>query len=563
MSRKETLSRLRKADEVPVLIVGAGVNGIGLFRELAAQGVDVWLVDQADFCSGASAASSHMLHGGLRYLENGEFRLVYEALHERNRMLHNAPHYVHPLPTTIPIFSWFSGLLNAPLKFLDLLDKPGERGALVIKLGLTLYDIFTFRTRAMPWHKLASRAESLRTRPALNPDIIATATYYDAWTPAPERICIEMLLDAEALYDGARAVNYLAVVGAEGEFVTLEDRLTGEQFRLRPKIVVNAAGPWIDFANQSMGQPTRFIGGTKGSHLVVDAPELYAATLGHELYFENEDGRIVLFFPLEDRILIGTTDIPITNPDEAVCSDAEMDYLLNLVRRVFPTIEVNPSHVVFTFCGVRPLPASDAKRTGQISRDHSIQITEPSGGRLFPIFSLVGGKWTTFRAFGEQTASKILFRLGRQVIRSTADMPIGGGREYPREKANQSAWVAKLAKESGLSLERAEQLFKRYGTRAATIAGYISAEVDSPLQARPEFSRREILFLADQEKIVRLDDFILRRSLIGMLGYTTRPLLEEVAAILADALGWPAEQQREEVERVITIFRQKHRVELG
>ena len=138
MNRVETLALLRQHGEISVLVVGAGINGIGVFRDLALNGVDVLLIDKGDFCSGASAASSHMAHGGIRYLENGEFRLVREAVQERNRMIQNAPHLVRPLPTTIPIFRIFSGLLNAPLKFFNLLDRPRERGAVVIKLGLML-----------------------------------------------------------------------------------------------------------------------------------------------------------------------------------------------------------------------------------------------------------------------------------------------------------------------------------------------------------------------------------------------------------------------------------------
>jgi glycerol-3-phosphate dehydrogenase len=126
MNRKQILAAIRETPTISVLIIGAGINGIGTFRDLALQGVDVLIVDKGDFCSGASAASSHMVHGGIRYLENGEFRLVREAVQERNRLLQNAPHYVKPLPTTIPIFKWTSGLLNAPLKFLNLLDRPSD-----------------------------------------------------------------------------------------------------------------------------------------------------------------------------------------------------------------------------------------------------------------------------------------------------------------------------------------------------------------------------------------------------------------------------------------------------
>src|SRR5512144_2128979 len=160
MNRNEILSSLKQNPNVSVLIIGGGINGIGTFRDLAINGVDVLLVERGDFCSGASSASSHMAHGGIRYLENGEFRLVREAVQERNRLIQNAPHLVKPLPTTIPIFKFFSGLLNAPLKFLKILDKPSERGALVIKLGLMMYDAYTGKQRIVPRHQFLGRDQS-------------------------------------------------------------------------------------------------------------------------------------------------------------------------------------------------------------------------------------------------------------------------------------------------------------------------------------------------------------------------------------------------------------------
>ena len=144
-----------------VLIIGAGINGGGVFRDLALNGAEVLLSDQGDFCSGASSASSHMAHGGIRYLENGEFRLVQEAVQERNRMIENAPHIVKPLPTVVPIFKFFSGILNAPLKFMNWLDRPAERGALVIKIGLIIYDMFTKGQRTVPPHIFEGRSKSL------------------------------------------------------------------------------------------------------------------------------------------------------------------------------------------------------------------------------------------------------------------------------------------------------------------------------------------------------------------------------------------------------------------
>ena len=170
--REERIQILQENPEVSVLIIGAGINGIGTFRDLALQGIDVLLIDRGDYCSGASAASSHMVHGGIRYLENGEFRLVKEAVKERNQLIANAPHLVKPLQTTYPIFKWFSGLLNAPLKFLGLLEKPSERGAIVIKLGMLFYDLFTRKQKTVPKHVFRNRKETLTLFPSLNNKII-------------------------------------------------------------------------------------------------------------------------------------------------------------------------------------------------------------------------------------------------------------------------------------------------------------------------------------------------------------------------------------------------------
>lgn len=559
-SRATAIQQLRTQPNISVLIVGAGINGIGLFRELALQGIDVLLIDRSDFSAGASAASSHMAHGGLRYLENGEFRLVREALDERNRLLQNAPHHVKPLPTTIPIFGWFSGMLNAPLKFLRLRDKPGERGALTIKIGLTLYDWFTHRQQTLPRHKLISRKKSLQLRPTLNPAIVCTATYYDAWMPIPERICLELILDTEALSTQAKALNYVSLQGGEGDKVILRDELSGETLEIKPKIVVNATGAWIDFANSALQQPTRFIGGTKGSHLVLDHPELHAATLGNELFFENKDGRICLFFPLLDRVLVGTTDIPIENPDEAECSEAEIDYMLDMIRLVFPAIKIDRSHIVFCFSGVRPLPYSDAATPGQISRDHSIRLTEPGNNINYPIYSLVGGKWTTFRAFAEQAADQILLRLQKTRQQSTHHMPIGGGKNYPHSTASQAEWINALQQQTHLPQARLQTLFERYGTRAAEIAAFMAADEDKPLLHHPDYSQREILFLATCEKVIHLDDLLLRRTLLAMLGKVTLALIEEIAPLVGQALDWSDQQIRQEIARTIEMLSKKHRM---
>ena len=566
MDRSTILNRISQQPAISVLIIGGGINGIATFRDLALQGVDVLLIDRADFCSGASAASSHMAHGGIRYLENGEFRLVREAVEERNRLIQNAPHYVTPLPTVIPIFKLFSGFLNAPLKFLGLLDRPAERGAAIIKMGLIMYDAYTGAERTVPRHEFLTRKAALARYPQLNPDVVSVAEYYDGLIRSPERLCVELISDAEASGGNAYALNYVSVAGASGGQVRLRDELSGETLDIRPQLVINAAGPWIDFANRALGKETRFIGGTKGSHLVLNHPELRQAIGQHEFFFENKDGRIVLICPLDDKVLVGTSDIRLNDPDEAVCTDEEIDYFLGMTARVFPGIKVDRSHIVFTFSGVRPLPAANAKTTGQISRDHSIEEVAPGEGIEFPILNLVGGKWTTFRAFAEQTTDKTLARLGRSRHSSTATLPIGGGRDYPRTEEERTHWILQQQALSGLSRSHVEGLLHRYGTLAAAIIADIVKNQEQgaaqPLQQQATYLRGEISYVARAEKVAHLDDFLLRRSSLGMAGMLTRPLVEELASIVGAVLGWSAQEEQAEVARAIDLLAKRHRVQL-
>lgn len=564
MSRAQILSSLTSNPNVDVLIVGGGINGIGTFRDLALQGVNVLLVERGDFCSGASAASSHMAHGGIRYLENGEFRLVREAVQERNRMLRNAPHLVKPLPTAIPIFKRFSGLLNTPLKFLGLLERPAERGALVIKIGLMLYDAYTGKERTVPHHCFYNRAESLRKWPALNPCILYTATYYDGAILSPERYAIELLLDAESEGEHARALNYASLISGKGSAVFLRDELSGREYEVRPRLLINAAGPWIDFTNRSLGITTRFIGGTKGSHLILNHPELRQAIGEYEFFFENDDGRIVLIFPFLDKVLIGTSDIPIEDPDQATCTEEEVDYFLHMIHRVFPGLQVGREHVVFRFSGVRPLAYTRARNAGQITRDHHIQVISGEwSGLKFPVYSLVGGKWTSYRAFSEQVTDKALHFLGRPRRKSTRDLPIGGGKGYPRTQQEHQQCLARLNAWSGLSEETLQRLCERYGMRAENLILFIGNEQDHPLHTLPDYTQREIAFLLQHEKVIHLDDLVLRRTSLAILGRLTRPALEELATLAAKALNWDETRRQAEIERTLDILRQKHQVELS
>lgn len=558
-TRDDIITHYSEQPDVSVLIIGAGINGIGTFRDLALQGVHVLIVDKGDFCSGSSAASSRQAHGGLRYLEHGDFRLVRESLLERNRLLRNAPHAIELLPTTVPVYRWLSGVLNAPLKFLGLLKKPTERGYLVVKLGMLLYDWFTRHDRMTPLHQMLNRDAALNKHPHLNPKIIGAAAYYDCLMPQAERIAVELALDAEAESPTARALNYTSVVSGDRETVTLRDEETGRTFTVKPKVVVNAAGAWIDFVNRGLKHETRFIGGTKGSHIVVDHPELAKTLNGSVIYFENSDGRLAILMPLRDKVVIGATDIRIDDPDQAVCTDEEIDYFLSFTNRVLPSLKVERSQIVFHYAGVRPLPYSDAEFVGLISRDHHLRAVEADAHIHFPILSLVGGKWTTYRAFSEQTTDAVLSRLGRARVKTTQDLPIGGGVSYPQSSLARKAWLDTMVRTAGVPLERLEVLFQRYGTRAAKVASYIAKGADEDI-GQTGYSRREIRFLTAYERVVHLDDLVLRRSLLGMLGLITGETLVMVAEAAGSILGWSREQQRDECVRTADLLVRRHGV---
>ncbi|MCX5578888.1 glycerol-3-phosphate dehydrogenase/oxidase [Kaistia terrae] len=553
MNRTNTLAALRGRPDVAVLVIGGGINGISVFRELALQGVDVMLAEKGDYCSGASAALSRMVHGGLRYLENGEFKLVRESLVERDRLLKNAPHYVAPLPTTVPIFDIFSGIANGAVRFLGLTRRPSRRGAFVIKAGLTLYDRFTSTRRLMPAHRFRGRAETLKTWPAINPAIRSSATYYDAWVSRPERLGLEMLLDTIAAEPTARALNYAAVAADEIGLV-LTDTLTGEMLPIRPKLVINATGGWIDLTNKAIGAPApRMMGGTKGSHLIVDNPALYKALDGHMVYYENEDGRICILFPYLGKVLVGSTDIRVDDPDTVRCEDDERRYILQSLAFVFPSIAISNDEIVFQFSGVRPLPASKDSFTGRIPRDHFCEFVEATD-HLPATLCMIGGKWTTFRSFGALAADMALDRLGQTRRIGTEDLAIGGGRAFP---ANPAQWIAGLAQAHGLSPDYAECLFERYGTLAEAVAADIAK---APIVMLPgtHYSAAEIAGIVEREQVETLADLFLRRTTLAITGSLTPHLIDAALAILAARKGWDEEQSARERAAFLGLLASQH-----
>ena len=548
-ARDERLEPYRRGGRTTVLVIGGGINGIGVFRELALQGIHVMLVDRGDFASGASAASSHMVHGGIRYLENGELRLVRESVQERNRLLRLAPHRVRPLETTIPIFSTFSGLLSAPLRLLTHRQsgRHRERGALLIKVGLTIYDLFSRGGGIVPRHRFRGRRRSLAELPDLNPDVRYTATYFDAAMDDPERLALDVLLDGVAAHGGAVAFNYVEAIGAGPEGVRLRDVESGSEFTMTADLVINTTGPWTDLTNAALGVPTGYLGGTKGSHIVLDDPELLRATGGREIFFENEDGRIVLVYPLHGRVLVGTTDLEADPRERPVCTPEEVDYFVGLVRHVFPGVPVDPSRIVYTFSGIRPLPRHEDTAPGLVSREYRIEShTDGALGR--PTLSLVGGKWTTFRAVAEHLADVALAALGRERVRSSEKLPLTASRDLPSAD-DRDAWLAVHL--PGIDPERARVLLARYGARCTAVLPFLDARDEAI--ADGELSTGEIAFQVRHESVRRLSDVLLRRTDLAFRGLADAETVARTADALARELGWDAARRRTEIEETAVL----------
>ena len=543
------LAAVAGTGEVDVVILGAGINGAGLFRDLCAQGVNCLIVDKSDFGSGTSAAPSRLIHGGLKYLETGEFGLVAQSTLERNLLLKNAPHYVSPLPTVIPIFSWSKGMLAALRTLFGSTSAPRSRGAILIKIGLMIYDFYGSRNQVMPRHRMVGRRQALSEMPALNPSIVATGTYYDAKISHPERLVLELILDGLQANAASASANYTALVKSANGMLTFQPE-NGAVFSVRPKLVVNAAGPWIDDVNDLLGAPSKMIGGTKGSHILLKHDELVRSLAGRMLYFEADDGRICLVYDYLGLALVGSTDIKADNPDEVRCEPDEVEYLLDSVRTLLPGMAFERDQIVYAYSGIRPLPASDASVPGLISRDHSAPVAEPDRNRPFAVISLIGGKWTTFRGFAEEVADTVLDRLQRSRKVTTQAMPIGGGRDFPADAAARSDWLARARSETGIEERRLDQLLSRYGTRALEIAGH-ELDGEGHLPDSDGYSKSEIDYIVRNEFVEHLADIVMRRSTLAIAGSLTGRDLREVAAIAGRALGWSAGRLAEEVEATV------------
>lgn len=397
--------------EKPVLILGGGINGAALARELVLNNVPVWLVDTSDLAYGATAYSSRLIHGGLRYLEFAEFSLVKESLHERARLLNLAPHLVKPLRLFIPVRNRFGGLFQAAGKFLGLPlggKAPKHRGLHVVQLGLWLYDVYS-RGGGLPGRSLHALGQP--GVPDISPAVAKRLwAYSDAQIVFPERLVIDFLADARQLAH-EKSIDFRVHTYHEArlrdaavEIAPIHDKAATQS--LEPAAVVNATGAWVDATLSRLPVPSRrLMGGTKGSHFLTFQPRLTELMQGQAVYAEARDGRPVFLLPFRGGTLIGTTDIPFSgDPGLATATEEELAYLVSVANDLFPAAQLERSDVLMHQCGVRPLPYVDAKTPAAITRRHLLVWNDEAP---LPLLSLVGGKLTTCRSLAEEAASTL------------------------------------------------------------------------------------------------------------------------------------------------------------
>jgi glycerol-3-phosphate dehydrogenase len=507
-----------------LIVIGAGINGAGIARDAAMRGLTVLLLDKGDIGGGTSSFSTRLIHGGLRYLEHGEFGLVRESLNERECLLRTAPHLVRPLRMLLPIY------------------RNSRRGPWTIRAGMLAYDALSVG-KSVPRHRMLSCAAALREAPGLNREgLLGAATYFDAQVEFAERLVLENVLAAQQ--HGAVVVTYatvkkLIVEDSKVTGVELTHRLSGDMETVRGAIVINAAGPWVDEMLEN-GSP-KLIGGTKGSHLVVSS---FTGAPTMAIYVEGAtDHRPFFIIPWQRNFLIGTTDIRFEgDADDAHINDDEIDYLLRETNRVVPTAKLSRKEILFAYSGVRPLHFTAAGDAQSISRRHFICEQK----NIDNLFSIVGGKLTTYRSLAEQTVDLILKKLGRQSVACTTDSkPLPGAAtvDWP-------AFLSAFTQRSFLSPAINERLLRIYGTRATQVLDLVEQDRSLARVFDDETGaiEAEILFSFKEEFARTLRDCLLRRTMVGLNSTIGLKAVEAAAATAQEQLGWSRERAEQEVQ---------------
>lgn len=479
------------SDKVDIFVIGGGVNGCGIARDAAGRGYSVALAEMNDLASGTSSWSSKLIHGGLRYLEHYEFGLVRKALSEREVLLKAAPHIIWPMRFVLP-------------------HHKDMRPAWFLRIGLFLYD-YIGKRKLLPPTKTIDLRTDISGVP-LKPLFSKGFEYSDCWVN-DARLVVLSAMDAHN--KGADIKTRTKVISAQREdgfwLVTTENVVSGERNETSAKMLVNAAGPWVDkvldqVVRNNSAQNVRLV---QGSHIVV--PKIHDHDRAY--IFQNADGRIIFALPYEqDFTLIGTTDRDyFDDPSDVAISDEETKYLCDAASEYFskPVLEKD---IVWTFSGVRPLYDDGATEAQEATRDYVLKIDQPDNEAA--LLNIFGGKITTFRRLSESVLEKIENLIGAKGAAWTEDASLPGGDFMPSEF---DAKVQQLQSDYGfLSDEHAWRLVRSYGTHAWDVLGDAATSEDMGKEFGYSMAEREVRYLMSHEWATCADDVLWRRSKLGI-----------------------------------------------
>ena len=492
---------MRPPDAYDLAIIGGGVNGCGIATDAAGRGLKVILAEMGDLGGATSSASSKLVHGGLRYLEHYAFRLVREALGEREVLLAKAPHIVWPLRFVLP-------------------HVPSQRPRWMLRAGLILYD-HLYRRKAVP----GSAGLDLRRDPGgrpLKPALTHGFAYWDCWVDDARLVILNARAAAQR---GAEILprSKVAAVRADGALWRLIIRSGSQEREVRARALVNAAGPWVDAVGSAIdagaqARPERRLRLVKGSHIVV--PRIEGADDAYLM--QNADGRIVFALPYEERFtLIGTTDITYTGDPAAVAiDDAEIDYLTTVASGFFRRAIVR-GDIVWSYSGVRPLYDDHANNPSAVTRDYHLELDAGQGAP--PLLSVMGGKVTTYRRLAEEALERLKPHLPGMGPAWTAGAPLPGGdiaiegQLVTSPVADFERFVNRLA-ESKPGFDRGYlwRLARRHGACASDVLGDARSLADMGTMIGPSLTEREVVYLKENEWAASADDILWRRTKAGL-----------------------------------------------
>lgn len=505
-----------------VVVIGGGINGVAVARECARAGKRTLLIEQNDFACGTTSRSTRIIHGGLRYLEHGELGLVRESLHERERLLRERSHLVHPA------------------HFVLLLNENSQRSALKVRTGLWLYQ----RLAKKKNNSRISQIESKQLERALDAGHRwSLFDYEDAQCEFPERLVAEWLTEAVAA--GAVVRNHaeaLAVDVAHGRIrgLLIRDHISGRDERVDAGWIINCTGPWADrICQRSSIRTTKpMLGCVRGSHIVL---RRFPGSPNTAVYAEATDGRPMFVMPWNDQILVGTTEVADTgDPGKTVPSEEEINYLVKSLAHLFPKARISPENVKHAFAGLRPLPYSPGTPSSAVTRKHILHDHSDDGAAR--MISVIGGKLTTASSLARECARKIGVEVSEPNAVETATGP---ALDPLLDEA-----VLEIARIGAVSEETARGILEWHGKRASDIArmALISAELRAPICPHTSHVIAEVVEAYRREYAVTLADVLLRRVPVALGPCWSQSCSREAASRISAVLGWNEQTMGENLE---------------